>query len=285
MKEKAKVIPKQFDRFGSLLEFVTRVEKINPSDKWPKPPTEASDKADEGFSLTKNRAAALKLAREGWTDGLKQIKQALLEIDAPPQVLPEPWQDVSGEIFNLDAVLQGQPEDMICYLPQESTKPRVIRIAFDFGHSANVDTQDIIDRGAAIASAVNDIEAANIRVELVAYAVMAPGSGSSGGRSSTPKTFTSITIKEPDAHLDMERLVFVCAHPSFLRRLYFRYCEGMPDFWARCGSGYGTPQTATEKDFEKLVGNGPTIKVDLSESTAKRVGASIKAQLETICNP
>jgi len=218
----------------------------------------------------------LHLAEFGWKEGLEQIEKALDEINAEPYLEPAPVFDVTGEAFNLDAVLQGQPENMMFFMDQESNKPRVVSLAFNFSHGCSVGASEIMERGAAIASAVNDIESAGIRVELYAF---------KGTRKGKFRTTALIKLKDADQPLELERLCFAAAHPSMLRRLWFRLAEqyGKREFKNRFGSFYGFSADLTNKELEEI-GLENVILVEHSDKTAREVKKTVKSQLDSILN-
>ena len=241
---------------------------------------EVSGHRDE-FTATKNMEEALNLAEFGWKDGLDQIEKALDEINAEPHVEPAPIFDVTGEAFNLDAVLQGQPEDMFFFMDQETNKPRVISLAFNFSHGCSITADQIMLRGAAIASAVNDIESAGIRVELFAYKVTTKRTRSRG----YSRTKALIKIKDADQPLELERLCFAAAHPAMLRRLWFRVAEqyGVREFKQRFGDCYGSSTDLHRAEYQELDLEN-VIDVRHEDFTPDEVKATVKRQLDSILN-
>ena len=257
--------------FNSMLEYIEAASKPAVKTGWL-----SSEKEDSNWTGSRDMDHALELARDGWPEGLEMIQKALDEINAEPHVEPAPIFDVTGEAFNLDAVLQGQPENMFFFMDQETNKPRVISMAFNFTTGARTSASDIMKRGAAIASAVNDIEAAGIRVELFAY---------KKSRRGHYKTIGMIKIKDADQPLELERLCFAAAHPAMLRRLWFRIAEQYSDkeFAKRFGSTYGTPADLNVKEPAEL-GLENCINIQHADSTPEQVKATVKRQLDSILN-
>ncbi len=271
-------------KFDSMLDFINAARLPGTNG------TETASGAVSGhrdeFTATKNMQEALNLAEFGWKDGLDQIEKALDEINAEPHVEPAPIFDVTGEAFNLDAVLQGQPEDMFFFMDQETNKPRVISLAFNFSHGCSITAEEIMKRGAAIASAVNDIESAGIRVELFAYKVTTKSSTRYTGRSgSYYRTRALIKIKDADQPLELERLCFAAAHPSMLRRLWFRIAEqyGVREFKQRFGECYGSSTDLHRAEYQEL-GLENVIDVRHEDFTPDEVKATVKRQLDSILN-
>ena len=96
--------------FNSMLEYIEAASKPAVKTGWL-----SSEKEDSSWTGSRDMDHALELARDGWPEGLERIEKALDEINAEPYVEPAPIFDVTGEAFNLDAVLQGQPEDMFFF--------------------------------------------------------------------------------------------------------------------------------------------------------------------------
>jgi hypothetical protein len=242
----------RIQKFDSMLDFTNQVKLYRVQDN----PNASSKEGDKAWAGTDTFGEAVELAENGWRDGLKKIKKAIEDLEALPAIEMLPVFDVCGEAFNLDAVLQGQPENMFYFMPQESNKPRVISISFAFNFKAKTKSSEIIKRGAAIASAVNDLENQGLRVELYAHKLtVKPGNAMQDG------LFTIIKVKDADQHLDLERLVYIAAHPSMNRRLGFRLCEqyNNTEFAERIGSDYGNAKQAEDHDFESAGIHKPCI--------------------------
>ncbi len=266
-------------KFDSMMDYINAA-RIKGTDGIKSVSSEINAHRDE-FTATKTMDEALNLAEFGWKEGLEQIEKALDEISAEPYQEPAPVFDVQGEAFNLDAVLQGQPENMMFFMNQDSNKPRVISMAFNFSHGCSVPAEEIMKRGAAIASSVNDIESAGIRVELFAYKVTIKGRRNRGFF----RTKALIKIKDADQPLELERLCFAAAHPSMLRRLWFRLAEqfGKREFGQRFGETYGSSTDLQASEVDEL-GLENVILVKHEDKTPEQVKEAVKSQLDQIIN-
>lgn len=197
----------------------------------PCPPTVygSSDEGTEQFTKTKSYADALELARHGWKAGLKQIAPMVAHFEDalfPSIEEPAPVYDVVGETPDVGAFLSGEPEHMIRF-SDEDGKKRIIKIVYNMAASYNVSTQVIMRRGAVACALADCIErCAGIRAELVAV--------DSTKYQDAMANF--ITVKRAEEPLCLDRLAFVFAHPSMLRRLFFRSVELEPNA-LRLGAG------------------------------------------------
>ena len=106
----------RIQKFDSMLDFTNQVKLYRVQDN----PDASSREGDKAWAGTDTFGEAVELAENGWRDGLKKIKKAIEDLEALPAVEMLPVFDVCGEAFNLDAVLQGQPENMFYFMPQES---------------------------------------------------------------------------------------------------------------------------------------------------------------------
>jgi len=261
--------------YDSMLEFINQADQeVNTDNYFNSSRQENPDRTN--FTKTKTFRQAVELALHGWPEGLSMIQDALDDIEALPAIEPLPVFDVCGEAFNLDAVLQGQPENMFYFMPQESHKPRIIQLAFNFGYNAQITSAEVMARGAAIASAVNDIENAGMRVELYAYQSTAHG---------LYTTTTVVKIKESQEPLELERMVFAAAHPAMHRRLNFSTKEqySYDEFQDRFGSGYGSSREPTCSQLaEAGLQDDNLIKVDKDSFNPDQVKRCIQQQLDSI---
>lgn len=182
---------------------------------------------------------AIELAQNGWPEGLNRIKKILLEEEANTEVDRLKWQNsVVGIRPNVPAYCAGVPTNMmrINYLPV--VKP-IVRIVAYMQVNCNVSAQTYANQGAAIASLVDGIEDTGTSVELtLAYA----------SYSREVKDFyirLFVNLKQSTQPLDMDRLAFAIIHPSFFRRMVFRWYE-QDKYYDAIHSGYGTSCYAEE---------------------------------------
>ena len=124
-----------------------------------------------------------------------------------------------GACPNVPRAMQGLPDAMrqVYRVPQ---KQRVITVFYDVCASANVGAKKMQEAAKRFYAAVNALEKSGVRVEiLVGEAVQYEG-----GRE-TVLVSPAIVVKRASERGDSGRLGFVLTHPSFLRRLMFKYSE------------------------------------------------------------
>lgn len=164
---------------------------------------------------SKDWPEALDYAIKGHPVGRTKIQAALPKVTSEP----EPLWDVApvGAFACIPAHAAGVPEDM--FIPTEDAPPvssPIVRIAVNMSASGGVDPQDIVNRGVAIVSLIDRIQASGRRVELIAI---------KHGHCHGEKFIWKVTVKRPEEPIDMDRVGLVFATPIMLRRFFFRVME------------------------------------------------------------
>lgn len=167
------------------------------------------------WSGSKNWQEALDYAINGHPVGRTKIEAALPKVTSEP----EPLWDVApvGAFACIPAHAAGVPEDM--FIPTEDAPPvssPIVRIAVNMSASGGVDPQDIVNRGVAIVSLIDRIQASGRRVELIVI---------KHGHCHGEKFIWKVTVKRPEEPIDMDRVGLVFATPIMLRRFFFRVME------------------------------------------------------------
>lgn len=204
-------ILREFDNPGAFWGYVSRPVQDQAGAK--SQGSECTDGGSTSFYQSRDLPEALRLAREGWPEGLAQIKAMTARLDAKigrAVGRPEPVHDVIGECADVGAFIAGAPEDMIDFRPADEA--RIVRLVCNVTTSAFIDTATIMRRGAIACALADAIERAGMRAEIVA--------------AFRSEYFTcTVVIKRADEPLNLDRAVFALAHPSMQRRLMFRMME------------------------------------------------------------
>lgn len=174
------------------------------------------------FFWTESFDEALALVRSGWAEGTARVAQyrdslsAWLSAAKSAKSREFAW-DVTGEFVDVGKYLTGEPE---CFGSEaetgERTAGRVVSIRLNACVSCAVSADTIAARGIAVLCAVDLLESCGTRVEVV----VSTGSDGAGTRVDG-----NVTVKRPGEQVDADRLAFAVAHPSFFRRLGFRFLE------------------------------------------------------------
>lgn len=230
-------------RFNSWGEYIETAGKpangISPENE------RASRNLDYSFTDSHSFDEAYKLAKEGWNDGEKQIKELSLPMVETVSAQIERLDvnhDVEGHAIDVARFVDGEPECWLKFenvIAESESGRRLIRLVYNISASAMVLKQIIARKGAAVAALVELLEYAGHRVEVTAAAAME-------GYNENLETY--IKMKDFDQNLDMSTLAFAFVHPSSLRRVMFSAWETLPRavrerFGVVPGGGYGRPTT------------------------------------------
>jgi hypothetical protein len=204
---------------------------------------------DASWSGAPTFDAAVKLAREGWPEGLRKIEplaRAISTVVGEKVIRPEIRYEVTGDTIDMGRHLTGEPESFMVWEDSERVakgrSSKVVKIAVNTFISGGVDASRFILRGAAICALVDALEACGFRCEVVA---------TFAGKSYNNGLHEVVTtVKAADAPLQLDQLVFTMAHVSTFRRLQFSYLETRsPEVADAFGAGsyYYMPGTSTEQ--------------------------------------
>lgn len=184
---------------------------------------------------------AVQLAEKGWPDGLQRmqaLQSSLLSYQGSKDRRFENAYSESGDEPDVSRYLAGESENMVHYEPQYvPAQGRVIKIVVCASVSSGISTEMIFMKGAAAVMLADLIERSGLRAEIWM------GLGMEAIRSPHMHEMW-VKVKEPEQALELDRLSFVTAHASFLRRLVFRVLEqkSVKDFSRENGPGYFRPR-------------------------------------------
>lgn len=201
-----------------------------------------ADKYHTNWTGTKSFEDAANLALHGWSEGLAQIEKITAQIDhviGSKIERPSAVYDIVGSCVDVGRFITGEPDCMMSFQPDEVTAHgKIVRVVLNFAASCSVSPEVLMGRGAAICALLQGLQSAGMSVELeLAMAV---------DDYSDEKYIQSITAKRSTDVLELDRVAFICAHPSMLRRMSFAVSEKEPmkvreQFGFIEGSGYGRP--------------------------------------------
>lgn len=211
-------------------------------------------------------AQAIRLAREGWPEGKKNLLDTLEQIDIaamlPQSYLPTPEWDTFGDETDVTRYLQGFPENMVTLVPQVGEHGKLLRIVVEASVSAYVHPKEILNRGAALLSAIHVARLLGYTLEctLLWSITSHPHNWIPAGTNHV----TTVNILRAGEVFDLDRFAFWLTHPSVFRRLLFSTMENeSPEIRQEMhffdGGGYGypvrQPENPPEHDFLLNDGN------------------------------
>lgn len=201
----------QFDDLVDMVRYVSTEPR-----RWQSQDSRSGYGSD--WTLGASYDDSLKLARDGWEEGVRNI--SALATGVPNQIVRTRELSVAGEFPDVPRYLAGDPFNMIKRGKQRVPKASMAIVA-SIGANCNVPGQEMANFGAALVALVDRLESRNVRVEL--YGVWR--CQNMGDRS----TFScSWTIKRTEDHLDLSAVAFGLGHPAMLRRLGFAVMERSP---------------------------------------------------------
>lgn len=186
-----------------------------------------------------------KLTTEGWDAGRERVARltAMLEDTIQGQIIPpEIAYDVTGDVLDIGRYVNGEPEDFMYFQEPEERRDspvaKVVRLVMNLSISGSVHSDNLIERGAAMAACVSLLERQGIRCEVDVFA------------ASSENLCTWIRIKEASMPIQIDALATMLAHPSTFRRLIFRAWELHPDIGREVWNynGYGYPNACANED-------------------------------------
>lgn len=208
-----------------------------------------SHTSGEQFTGTASYEEAEQKMMQGDSDLQKKIEDAGVSqtrIKVQKQVQRrQTYSSVVGAIPNVPAYISGAPNNMVAQRLIK-TKKKVLNIGYSMTANRCVDKDEIIKASAKIVSAVLNIEATGIRVNLYSLFCAKKGKNLIG---------LSLKIKNASRKIDTLRMSYPLAHSSFLRRQCIRWeevTENIPECYA---GGYGyVPESKEQTDFFKRNG-------------------------------
>ena len=223
---------------------------------------------------------AITRAKTGWPEGrnefvamAERLKDALQsEIDRPTLE----W-DVTGDWVDIDAYLQGQPENMIHHSQTPANREMNLTITVDLCQSSMVSADSIIRRGVGIAALIDLLECAGFSTEVIAVLPIEVSKS-----AINEVTEFQIPIKRNGQPMDIDLMGYSLVSPTVLRRLVFSIMEQEPQAFRKAynvGHGYGYPKpnrTVLGKTSQLHISNSDGM-VSTFEKTEEWVKGHLKA--------
>jgi len=227
----------EFDSFSEFLDYAE--QQVPPSERgqfdsgvfhsWDSRPS---------FFGTETFAEATSLLRSGWDEGsarlaeLKVRLEPLLSHAITTKRLNGYGYDVAaGEWLDVGRHLGGEPECFGVTVAGNETATPVVSVLLNISASGSCSPEEFFARGAIAIGLIDTLESLGHRVEF-SVGTSAESTGSDRGGTYE----FSVVAKEAGQPLEIDRLAFLCCHPSSLRRYGFSVYERL----GRRGSG--TPQ-------------------------------------------
>ena len=174
---------------------------------------------DYGFCKTSSYEDAENLIQFGYSDPLNEIKSKI-KINGLNTTTIKFENNVYGYIPNVPNAIQGLPNSMI-NITSQPKKINVIDIIYCPVGNASVGSSEFIEAGIKILNVINTLELNKIKVRLRSSILCA--------YSEDEITLATLQLKNYNEKLNLLKMCFPLAHPSFLRRFGFRWLETTPE--------------------------------------------------------
>lgn len=235
-----------FDNISELTHYLTRPRKSDRASE--------SEKDDYSFTKTRTYEESVNLFKYGDEDLYKRIKENKSKINIEELlgnvIKRRSYQkNVYGCVPNVPAYLMSNPINML--LREESkNSQKIVNIFLDVCCPWHVTADEIEAAGTRYLVIIDLLEKAGYRCNLYA--------GTSSEEDYSDEKHILLTrIKTDREPLNMKKMCFPIAHPSMLRRIYFRWEEVNDCQRELTHDGYGSFMEArqTKEILEKELKN------------------------------
>lgn len=242
-----------FYDISSLYQYVSTTDRRSTAD-------ESSDENDFYFTGTYSLNEAYKLLINGDEKLFNKIKDEHKKIDIERIIgniskRKKQEIDVVGYVPNIDNYLKGIPKNMYNQ-KNNSFNSKILNIVIDGSVSAGIDKDSIIRVGSLYSLIIDMLEKKGYRCNLY----MADMSYYNGN------IYSMITrIKTDSERFNLKKMAFPMAHPSFFRRIGFKWIESCNIGFEPTHSGYGRPLGCekTTDEIKKILENELKMKLML----------------------
>ncbi len=207
--------------------MANEIETWNVDKAWCKSAWEGSS----SFYGTSSMSEAIKLAREGWPEGVIQGSRLVDKIRANnPIQLKKVKYDVVGSFPNVARAVAGNPLNMRSPDTTKASRRPIVTFLSDICASCNHNVNEFINRAAAVAAVIEQVEAAGYACDVIVF--------SKSHYSDAINTCSWIQVKNSNQPVDIHRIAFGMGHPAMFRRFIFAE-EGYHSMTSALGQGLG----------------------------------------------
>lgn len=143
-------------------------------------------------------------------------------------------QDFCGFAPNVGAVVSGSPINMYNIKRTTYRNTKVLNLVYFIGASCVVSKKEIAAAGAKLLNVINTLEARGYRINLFAARCATPAINGKIQKNSLLNL--AIKIKDSGKHLNITKIAYPIAHPSFFRRHCFKWadtvCKNLADTYS-----------------------------------------------------
>jgi len=229
------------DKFNSTNNLIEELQKREQS-KFMKD-RNASHTGDLSFTKTKDYNEALKLLIYGYQEPVDKIKSEFKINKYKDKINFE--NNVYGFVPNVANSILGLPNSMV-NINKKPKKSKVVELIYSPDANASVSKDTFIENGIKMLNVISNLEANGISVKLTSALYC-------GTNNNNEIALATLNIKDYGQRLNLLKISFPIAHPSFLRRIGFKWLETSPDIRTNGFSfGYGKALSMNEYEYDLL---------------------------------
>lgn len=221
------------DDLPDAIDFVDRTPR-----RWPANGS-VSNSSDSDWDMNAGWQGALKLARDGWEQGMTKLQFESATIQQAAS-LKTKVMSFAGEYPDVARFCAGEPAHMVQH--KRISKP-VVNLIVNVCCSGSIAASSFAAYGAAVATLIDQLENEGHRVELDVVGV-------NGHKGKGMRSICGWKVKRAGDALDLNAVAFSIAHPAAFRRIMFAMWERLPASWYT--SGYGRVAALTQEDAEAI---------------------------------
>lgn len=213
----------------------------------------ASHQNDFDFTLTHSYTEAEELLVNGWEEKIEMINKIKTPVTIN-KFKKTTVNDFVGFVPNVPNAIQNIPKTMIT--DNGLKKNNFMDIFYDMGSNWSTKAEDIQEAAISLLKAIQILEKNKIRVKLKVSIYI--------GRNDGQIVGSALKLKEYNETISLYKILFPMCHPSFFRRIGFRWLETCP--------------FEIEEDFRFGYGSTPS-----SQQIQDLINAHSKEKMLTIC--
>lgn len=200
-------------QYDSYREFIDDANWSGAEDRYM-----ASRRVDDtSWRGTDTFADAISLAINGWCEGINALEFAntasILKNAINENSISLEYR-VYGNYPDIPRFVSGCPQDMVCIINTQS--PKRLNIVAKVGFNSAFGWKDFVEYGSKLLSIIDFLERQNIRTRVTVRV---------GTREKHGMFLIDVKLKDYSEFLDLNKISFALAHPSFQRRLVFSVLE------------------------------------------------------------
>lgn len=224
--------------YSSLSEFISDINSLPNNQFYANRELSSQRRESENgdWYKTVDYRQATYMLTHGWDAAAEKMAEKV-KMTTPIQAVSrtsKPAYGVVGSQASVPRYLQGIPTNMVS---RQTTyaKQKVVTITKGISYSGWWSADAILRECIKALQIVQSMENNGQRVRLN---VMLSSTQCTGG---TNHSICKVCVKQPDERLNISKMSFALAHPSMLRRFFFKWIEVDPFITFDLGGSYGVP--------------------------------------------